>query len=98
MIRIMNVCQTEKSEIFARTSALSDAGSVVSEILSQVRDRGDAALRTYCERFDGACPETLEIPPSALCAALSVWSSETFDATPRPASSRARFRSVCACA
>lgn len=33
----------------------------VADILSQVRQRGDAAVREFSEKFDGWCPENLEL-------------------------------------
>lgn len=45
--------------------------ATVSEILEQVRTRGDAAVRAYTEKFDGACPDAFEVPRSVLDEALS---------------------------
>ncbi len=46
-----------------------NAEAAVSEILKNVRERGDAALREYTEKFDGVRLETLELPKEALDAA-----------------------------
>lgn len=64
-IRIYN-----EAERLALLSRVTQAQTVsVSEILEKVRERGDAALADYALRFDGAAPETLEVPKEALRAA-----------------------------
>lgn len=70
MMRIMKLADTPKSELFARDTRLTDVSAAVSEIIENVRLRGDAALLEYCARFDGGAPETLEIAPAEWDAAL----------------------------
>ncbi len=41
----------------------------VSDILKDVKARGDAAVRDYTTRFDGACPDVFEVPGAALAEA-----------------------------
>src|SRR5436853_5492733 len=43
----------------------------VREILAEVKKRGDAAVREYTERFDGATVEKLSVDPQALVEALA---------------------------
>jgi histidinol dehydrogenase len=43
----------------------------VREILTEVKKRGDAALREYTERFDGVAVDKLSVDPAALDAALA---------------------------
>ena len=53
-----------------RTGALpADVTEAAERIVADVRERGDAALREYAERFDGFCPDDLRVPPEALAAA-----------------------------
>ncbi len=52
----------------------------VAAILSEVRARGDAALREYTARFDGVTLEDFRIPPSAIQAAYASVSSEVIAA------------------
>lgn len=67
----------EKAERFL--SELSRRGSevdkkvteAVTEILEQVRLRGDAAVREYTERFDGGCPASFEVPRDEINDALT---------------------------
>ena len=38
-------------------------------IVDDVRERGDAAVREYCQRFDGACPSDFRVPQELVDAA-----------------------------
>lgn len=44
--------------------------TAVSEILEQVKQNGDAAVRAYTEKFDGSAPVQIEVPRSVLEASL----------------------------
>ncbi len=70
MIKIMKLSETPKSELFVRDARLADVGAAVTEIINNVRARGDTALLEYCERFDGGAPDALEAGPAELAAAV----------------------------
>ena len=61
MIRILNLDTIDPAEIFSRAVAQVDVSAVVSEILEDVRARGDAALFDYCEKFDHVALTALEV-------------------------------------
>ncbi len=61
MIRIYNYAEVDGKEIFSRMAPKTDVSGTVAEILSEVRSKGDAALRMYTEEFDGAKLESLEV-------------------------------------
>lgn len=44
--------------------------SVVEEILENVRQNGDAAVRAYTEKFDGKCPDCFEVDADTIADAL----------------------------
>ena len=44
--------------------------AAVQEILADVRERGDDAVRDLTERFDGTRPGALRVPPADIGAAL----------------------------
>ena len=44
--------------------------AAVKEILADVRERGDDAVRDLTERFDGVRPSALRVPPADIAAAL----------------------------
>lgn len=73
MIRTMKYGKDLEKEIFARSTSAADVSGAVSAILSDVRDRGDEALRDYTKRFDGAQLDSIEVPASEIeKAALSM--------------------------
>lgn len=54
MIKILKYKDVPNSEIFARTEPKVNVEQIVSDIIADVRQNGDAALYKYCEKFDGA--------------------------------------------
>jgi histidinol dehydrogenase/sulfopropanediol 3-dehydrogenase len=61
-------------------SAAEDTAAVeaaVREILAGVRAGGDAALRAFSERFDGAAPEAFEVSPAERAAAVAALDPQT---------------------
>lgn len=71
MIRILPYGQVPNSEIFARMEPAVDVASIVSEIIANVRSRGDAALFDYCKQFDHAELDALEVSPAQWEEALA---------------------------
>ncbi len=69
MIRIMRFEETSKEEIFARTMPTMKVEGAVAEILKNVRERGDEALREYTEKFDHAALDSLIVSPEELAEA-----------------------------
>lgn len=61
MIKIYNWGEVSNSEIFARENIASNVEGVVSSIIADVRERGDAALYDYAEKFDRAKLSSLEV-------------------------------------
>ena len=53
MIKIMRYGEVPNSEIFARPDESIDVSGTVSDILQDVKKRGDDAVLDYCQRFDG---------------------------------------------
>ena len=70
-MKILDAEQVSLSEILARTEDRRDISGTVSEIIREVRQSGDQALRRYTREFDHAEPAELEVPSSALDAALA---------------------------
>ncbi|MBO5745739.1 MAG: histidinol dehydrogenase [Clostridia bacterium] len=61
MIKILKYGEVENSEIFARGTAATDVSGIVSEIIEDVKQNGDAALIKYAEKFDKAVLTSLEV-------------------------------------
>ncbi len=61
MISIYKYGEVENDKIFARVTPEVDVTAVVSGIIADVRERGDAALLDYCEKFDKVRLTSLEV-------------------------------------
>jgi histidinol dehydrogenase len=63
MIRILKYSELTPSEVFARTEPTTNVSDIVTGIIDDVRENGDAALIRYAAKFDGIDPEgfTLEL-------------------------------------
>ena len=61
MIKIYDMETLEEREILFRGGSGADVSAPVAEILRAVQERGDAALREYTLRFDGAAPDALVV-------------------------------------
>ena len=71
MIRVFEKEEEALTEILARTEDKRDVAGIVSAILSDVRQNGDAALRRYTKELDHAEPDAIEVPASRLERALA---------------------------
>ena len=58
-------------EIFAREEEKNTVADAVAEIIADVRKNGDAALRRYAEKFDGAAPDAFEVSAEERKAAFA---------------------------
>ena len=54
MIKILKYGEVRDSEIFARTMPVTNIEGIVSDIISDVKSRGDTALFEYTKKFDKA--------------------------------------------
>ncbi|MBQ2928435.1 MAG: histidinol dehydrogenase [Oscillospiraceae bacterium] len=61
MIQIMKYGEVPASDVFARTEPAVNVESIVTEIIANVRENGDAALYEYCEKFDKAKLSSLQV-------------------------------------
>ena len=66
MIKIYNYGQVPASEIFARENPTANVADIVSDIIDNVRRRGDEALLEYARRFDRAELSSLEVTPEEI--------------------------------
>ena len=71
MIKIYNYGEVLSDEIFARAKSSMDVSGLVSDIIVNVRKNDDSALFEYCEKFDGARLEQLEVSSQEIEEAFS---------------------------
>ncbi len=72
MIKILKYGEVSNSEIFARGESKASVEGIVSDIIANVRSRGDAALFEYCERFDKAKISSLLVSKEEIDEAISL--------------------------
>ena len=72
MIKIMKYGDVPAEEIFARGTAAADVSGIVSDIIEDVKKRGDEALLYYCEKFDKAKLTSLEVTAEEIEEAFSL--------------------------
>ncbi len=72
MIKILNYNEVSSSEIFARSEAIVNVEDIVTEIIDNVRKKGDKALYEYCEKFDKAKLTSLEVSEEEIDEAFSL--------------------------
>lgn len=76
MIKIYNYGEVSNTEIFARDNIASNVESIVSDIISNVINRGDEAIFEYALKFDKASLTTLEVTAAEIDEAFSVVDAE----------------------
>ena len=72
MIKILKYGEVENKEIFARAVPTVNVEDTVREIIKNVRERGDAALLEYTERFDKASLSSLKVTKEEIDEAFSL--------------------------
>ena len=79
MIRILKYGEVDNADIFARSVPEVDVQKIVSDIIADVRARGDQALYEYCEKFDRVKLDALEVTPAEIDEAFTLVESEFID-------------------
>lgn len=79
MIRIMRYNEVPMDEVFARSVPEVDVAGIVSDIIAEVKRRGDAALFDYCQKFDRVKLTSLEVSPAEFDAAMAAVETEFID-------------------
>ena len=79
MIKIYKYGEVSREEIFARENPAESVSGVVSEIISDVRSRGDKALLEYALKFDKAALSSVEVTEEEIDEAFSSVDSELIE-------------------
>ncbi len=91
MIKILEVGKVANEDIFARTEPEIDVASIVTEIIENVKARGDKALYEYCERFDKAVLESLLVTKEEIAEAVASVEPEFLEIIRKAASNIRKF-------
>ena len=71
MIKILKYGEVTPDEVFARVEPTVNVEDIVTDIISDVRKNGDAALYKYCEKFDGARLSSLIVSEEEIAEAVA---------------------------
>lgn len=93
MIPILKFGQVSNEEVFARINPTANVTEAVSAIITDVRQRGDEALRDYTKKFDGANLANLEVSSQELEDAVAAVEPEFLDIIRRAADNIRQFHS-----
>jgi len=93
MIKILKFGEVKTEEIFARTESAVNVEAIVSEIIKNVRKNGDKALFAYCERFDHAKLDALQVSKEEMEEAMASVEPKFLDILRRAAENIRKFHS-----
>ena len=71
MIKILKYGEVENNDIFARVVSEMDVEAIVTDIIENVKTKGDKALFEYCEKFDKAKLSALEVSKEEIDEAVA---------------------------
>lgn len=91
MIKILKYGEVSNSEIFARVVPEVDVTAIVSEIIENVKTKGDEALFEYCEKFDKARLTSLEVTAQELRDAMTQVEPEFVEVLKKAAANIRKF-------
>jgi len=93
MIKIYKYGEVSEDEIFSRVVPTVDVAGIVSDIISNVRENKDKAVLEYCEKFDKARLESLEVSDAEIEEAFALVEDEFKDIMKRAAENIYAFHS-----
>lgn len=91
MIKILRYGSVCKDDIFARCEDIVNVSDTVTEIIANVRKRGDAALFEYCEKFDKARLSSLAVTQEEIDEAFATVDEKFIDILRRAAKNIRKF-------
>ena len=91
MIRILKYGEVASQDIFARVTPTVNVEKIVADIIDNVKQRGDAALLEYCERFDGVKLSALAVTKEEIDEAVATVPARFLEILDRAAANIRRF-------
>ncbi len=91
MIKIFKYGEVENRDIFMRTNPVNTVTDIVTNIINDVRENGDAALFRYCEKFDGSKLDSLEVSDGETEEAFSLVEPEFLEILEKAAANIREF-------
>lgn len=72
MIKIYKYGEVSNAEIFSRNNPTGDVSSIVKEIIENVKNNGDSALKEYAKKFDNAELDNIEVTEEEINEAFNL--------------------------
>ncbi|MBE7032198.1 MAG: histidinol dehydrogenase [Ruminococcaceae bacterium] len=91
MIKILKYGEVANEDIFSRVVPEFDVTAIVSDIIENVRQNGDKALFEYCEKFDKAKLDSLEVTKAELDEAMNLVEPEFVEVLKKAAANIKKF-------
>ncbi len=76
MISILDFENVGLQGVLSRSETVQDVSAIVSDVIEQVKTRGDAALREYCLKFDQSDLESFEVSEAEIEEAFAAVGEE----------------------
>ena len=93
MIRILKTGEVPDAEIFARSMPTVNVADTVAEIIRNVREKGDAALLEYTEKFDHVRLDSLLVTAEEMAEAMEKVEPEFLTVLEKAAANIRKFHS-----
>ena len=91
MIKILKIGEVSMEEVFARVNPTVNVESIVTEIIDNVRKKGDKALFEYCEKFDKAVLSNLLVSQAEIDEAVNAVDPKFLEILEKAAENIRRF-------
>ncbi len=91
MIRIYQYGEVPAEQIFSRVVPQTDVAGIVSEIIREVKQSGDAALRNYTAKFDGVKLNSLAVDEKEIEEAVAATDPDFLRVLKRAAANIRKF-------
>ena len=91
MIKILKYGEVTPDEVFARVEPTVNVEDIVTDIIKDVRENGDAALYKYCEKFDGARLSSLIVSEEEIAEAVAAVEPEFLEILRKAAANIRKF-------
>ncbi len=91
MIKILKYGEVSNDEIFARVEPKVNVTDIVSDIIENVKNRGDEAVLEYCRKFDGADLSNLLVTDEEIAEAVEAVEPEFLEILKKAAANIRKF-------
>lgn len=93
MIKILKFGEVKPEDIFARAESNVNVEAIVTDIIQNVRKNGDSALFAYCEQFDRAKLDALQVTQEEIDEAVAAVEPRFLEVLQRAAANIRKFHS-----